>query len=326
MKRGNKSVVANGKSSSGLSSLVAKKTYLNGELKAKREVVKGRDISSKTDIHYLNPRNQEALTLDAVSDIYPSIKENGVNTEGVAVERDGKFLVLDASRRRFCCIEGEQDLPLWVIEGEPTDTQLLKIINDSQEVKKWSYPEHGEYLIKIAKLKGLDVEALKIDELAKELGLGRESLRKRLESLDISADLRMVFPDYEGIPNAYYGELAKVQRSITKAKKDVADLVGAFSTKIKKEVYTGSVSERQKKILDALKEFVSHSLGKKGGSAWTEKNLGIFDVKGVSAKRKTSKDGRKTVFEFNRLPAEVQRKINDLVEQVLEQEQNVVDG
>lgn len=320
MKRGTKGSVVNGKSSSGLSGLLAKKTYLNGELKAKREVVKGKDISSKTDIHYLNPRNQEALTLDAVSDIYPSIKENGVNTEGVAVEKDGKFYVLDASRRRFCCIEGDQDLPLWVIEGEPTDPQLLKIINDSQEVKKWSYPEHGEYLIKIAKLKKLDIETLKLEELAKELGLGKESLRKRLESLNISDELRMVFPDYEGIPNTYYSELAKIQRSITKSEKDAVELLERFNHKLKNLELTGSVFERQKKTLEALKEFASHFLGKKSGSAWTEKNLGSFDVKGMSAKRKISKDGRKVVFEFNRLPAEVQRKINDLVEQTLEQE------
>lgn len=118
------------------------RTYLNGALTAKRVVVQSSEVESKTDIHPLNPRNQEALTLDAVRDIFPSIQENGVNQEGVAVKcpSTGKLLLLDASRRRFSCIHCDADLPLWELQDEVSDEQILAIINDSQEVKRWSYP------------------------------------------------------------------------------------------------------------------------------------------------------------------------------------------
>ncbi|EJV0278490.1 TPA: ParB family protein [Vibrio parahaemolyticus] len=317
MKRGSKGNVTNGKSSSGVGSLLVKKHYLNGALKAKREIVRGKDIESKTSIHYLNPRNQEALTLEAVSDIYSSIKDNGVSTEGIAIEKDSKYYVLDASRRRFCCIESNQDLPLWVIEGEPTDAQLLKIINDSQEVKKWSYPEHGEYLLKIAKIKSLDVKSMKIDELSNELGIGRESLRKRLESLDIDISLRTIFVDYEGIPNSYYGELAKLQRNLVKANMDVSSEIEKFKTTLANDVVEGSVSERQRKTLDMLKIFVNELTKVSSRSSWVTSSLGHFENKRTSVKRKVNDNTRKTVYEFTRLPKELQAEIDMLIEEKL---------
>ncbi len=317
MKRpGGKGSIANGKSSSGVGSLVGvTKTYLNGKLKAKRIIVKAKDIESKTDIHYLNPRNQDALTLDAVSDILPSIRESGVSTEGVAIEKDGKYYVLDASRRRFCCVESEQDLPLWLIEGEPTDTQLLKIVNDSQEVKKWSYPEHGLYLLNIAKRQKLDVEKMKVDDLAKELGIGRESLRKRLESLEVNTELRTIFVDYEGIPNGYYSDLAKLQRLLTQMKLNISEQMKVFKSKLEALSIDGSVSERQKKTLEALKEFVN-DLTKNSDTEpkWIEKELGSFENKRSNVKRKVNEKTRKTVYEFTRLPKALQAKIDALIE------------
>jgi ParB family chromosome partitioning protein len=306
------------RSKSGLNKLITTKTYLNGELKAKRVVVKAPEVETKTGVHPLNPRNQEALTLEAVADIYDSIVDDGVDTEGVAVEQNGQFLVLDASRRRFCCIKGEKDFPLWVIDGEPTITQLLKLINNSQDVKKWSYYEHGNYLMTVAENAEIDVKSLKNEELAEKLGIGRETLRKRLEAIGIDDELRTLFVDYEGIPNAFYGVLAKLQKKLTKAKLNISDQVGVFRTKLESKALNGTVLERQKATLEALKEFVDEAIG--GGSSdskWKETPLGEFDVKGVSAKRKTSSDGRKTVYEFNRLPADVQQKINAYIDSVL---------
>ncbi len=315
MKRGGKDSITQGKSSSGLGGLVAAtKTYLKGQLKARRVVVKGEDVKLKTDTHYLNPRNQEALTFDAVSDIYDSIVENGVTVEGIAIEKDGKYYVLDSSRRRFCCIKGKVDLPLWVIEGVASDTQLLKMINDSQEVKKWSYPEHAKYLLKIADLKSIDTQQLKIDDLAKELGMGRESLRKRLESLDIHDDIRMVFVDYEGIPNTYYGELAKLQRQLTKVKANISEQVGVFTSKMASLSIEGTVSERQKLTLDALKKFVADTTKSGTKAKWVEKELGSFTNARTKVMRKVNDSTRKTVYEFTRLPKELQEEIDALIE------------
>lgn len=318
MKRGSKTAIISSKSTSGANHLhSATKTFLNGNLTSKRIVVKAKDILCKTVIHYLNPRNQEALTLEAVSDIFPSIKENGVTTEGIAIEKDGKLHVLDASRRRFACLESNQDLPLWVVNSSATDQQLLKIINDSQEVKKWSYPEHGRYLLKIANIQGLNTESMKIDELAVELGIGRESLRKRIEALEVDSALRSVFIDYEGIPNGYYSDLAKLQRQLTKIKINVSEQMVVFKSKLDTLPMNGSISERQKKTLEYLKEFVNDATQNNTAPKWVEKELGSFENKRTKVRRKVNEKTRRTVYEFTRLPKELQAEIDSLIESKL---------
>ncbi len=317
MKRGSKGSVTNGKSCSNVGSLFVKKSYLNGSLKAKREIVKGKDIKSKTEIHYLNPRNQEALTLEAVTDIYSSIQENGVSTEGVAIEKDGKYHVLDASRRRFCCIESDQDLPLWVIEGEPTDAQLLKLINDSQEVKKWSYPEHAQYLLRIAERKQLDVETMKIDDLANELSIGRESLRKRLAANKVSKDILKIFVDYEGIPNNYYSVLAKIQNQLSKAGKDIGDSMKSFIETMEDFEPGESILAKQASTLKKLEEFVDRLLMKQSKPEWSNRQLCQFEDKKAYARAKTSPDGKTMKIELSRVGAEKMREIERLVQQIL---------
>ncbi len=52
----------------------------------------------------MNPRNQEALTTNAVRDILQQIESRGVDTEGVAVKRDGVYLLIEGSRRRFAVL------------------------------------------------------------------------------------------------------------------------------------------------------------------------------------------------------------------------------
>lgn len=297
----------------------ATRTYLNGTLSAKRVVIDTAEIESKTDIHPLNPRNQEALTLEAVRDIFPSIQENGVNQEGVAVKcpSSGKLLLLDASRRRFSCVHSDADLPLWELQGDVTDEQILAIINDSQEVKRWSYPEHAEYLLRIAERKSLDVKAMKIEDLAKELSIGRESLRKRLAAHKVSKDILSVFVDYEGIPNNYYSSLTKVQNQLSRAGKNIKDTMSSFSGSIVDSELGGSVSEKQATILKKLEEFIKNLLEKQPKAEWSNRELCQFDDKKAYARVKTSPDGKTKKIELSRIGVDKMRQIERLIEEVL---------
>ncbi len=305
----------------GLLAASSTRTYLKGEVKAKRENIPAQEVESNTDIHPLNPRNQEALTLEAVRDIFDSIQNNGVNVEGVAVicPTSGKRLLLDASRRRFSCIHGQADLPLWVIQGEITDEQILAIINDSQEVKRWSYPEHAKYLLKVAERKGLDVECMKIKDLAKELSIGHESLRKRLEAHSLSLSLREVFVDYEGIPNSYYSELAKIQRKVEKENKNIDDVLSGFSFQVEEELKL-DVAEVQSLTLNKLKEFIENTLGSKKKVEWEKSNLAVFDDRKAYARSSKSPDGQAVKYEFSRIGAEKLRLIDNYIQQLLGEE------
>lgn len=296
------------------------RTYLSGQVQAKRLVIPALAITEQTGIHALNPRNQSALTKEAVRDILPSIIENGVHVEGVAIRcpETGKLLLLDASRRRFCCIEAEVDLPLWELQGEISDEQALAIINDSQEVKKWSYPEHANYLLTVAARKNLTPDSMKIDELAKALSIGRESLRKRLEAAHVDAKLRNLFPDYEGIPNAFYARLAKVERTLTKADKPVTDFIEHIRQEINLDEKTPSVSEQQAKIMTTLESKLSHFIGQRQAKReWKSEILVPFEDKKMFARVSKSPDRNITKFEFSRIESEKLKKIEAYITAIL---------
>ncbi len=305
---------------SGLKPPSQTRTYLSGQVQAKRLVIPALAISEQTGIHALNPRNQNALTSDAVRDILPSIIENGVHVEGVAIRcpETEKLLLLDASRRRFCCIEAKVDLPLWELQGEISDEQALAIINDSQEVKKWSYPEHAHYLLTIAARKKLMPDSMKIDELAKALSIGRESLRKRLEAAQVDTRLRNLFPDYEGIPNAFYARLAKVERSLTKAGKTVTDFIEYIKQEVDLDEKMPSVSEQQAKIMTALESKLLNFIGqRKAKREWKTDTLVPFEDKKIFARVSKSPDRNITKFEFSRIESDKLKKIEAYITAIL---------
>lgn len=300
--------------------LAQTRTFLRGSIQAKRVVIAAADITDRTEAHPLNPRNQDALTNEAVRDILLSIAEHGVNVEGVAVKcpETGKLLLLDASRRRYCCIETATYLPLWVLQGDISDEVALAIINDSQEVKRWSYPEHADFLMRVARRKGLDVESINIDELAKALSIGRESLRKRLEANNVSIALRKVFPDSEGIPNGYYSKLAKLERQLTKAKKTVSDAMIQFTSDIKDVDLDADVKTRQSATLAALETFIERHVGSnKIKREWTTISLAEFEDKDTYAKASRSADGKKIKIELARAGAEKMRLVEQYIKDIL---------
>ena len=322
MKRRGKSLLTGG-SSSGINSLSAGATrkFLNGKITAKRIVIPDGDIAEKTAVHYLNPRNQEALNLESVRDILPSIEENGVHQEGVAVKcaDTGKLLLLDASRRRFCCMQVGVDLPIWELQGDLEDSHLLAIINDSQEVKRWSYPEHASYLLKIAEQKGIDIENTTLPNLADSLAIGRESLRKRLEAHKISPAIRQIFIDYEGIPNSFYSKLAKLQRNLELASKNVNTVISKFSAELDSHKLSHEISKAQHETLALLTQHVEKSLGKKkSGSAWTTVELAEFNSRKTFAKMSKTADGQCLKFEFSRsLNAGKRKELESFVKELL---------
>lgn len=328
MKRPNNKPNLKGFAESGLSRMqpAAKeqtRTYLSGNVQAKRRVIPASDVETKTGIHPLNPRNQEALTKEAVRDILPSIKENGVNVEGVAIRcsETGKLLLLDASRRRFSCILAGIDLPVWELQGDVTDEQILAIINDSQEVKRWSYPEHANYLLTVALRKGLNAESMKIEDLAKALSIGRESLRKRLEAANVSLELREVFPDYEGIPNSFYSRLAKVERNLLKAGKSVTDFIKHIQKVANADDFNGDVFDVQVAMMTTIETNVVEFIGKeKVKREWTTKPLASFADKNAYARISHSPDKKKMKLEFSRIGLEKMKKIESYIELVLNED------
>lgn len=158
---------------------------------------------------------------------------------------------------------------------------------------------------------------MKIEDLAKELSIGRESLRKRLAAHKVSKDILTVFVDYEGIPNNYYGSLAKVQNQLSRANKNLKDTMKSFSKKISDVDLGDTVLDKQAMTLKKLEEFVERLLKKQPKPEWSNRELCQFDDKKAYARVKNSPDGKSMKIELSRVGAEKMREAERLIEQLL---------
>ncbi|MEZ8822471.1 ParB family protein [Vibrio sp. 10N.247.310.23] len=276
-------------------------TFASGKVAtAERVIVKADELQVKTAIHPLNPRRQESLTLDSVRDIFSSIQEEGVHTEGVATKDEkGIYQLLDSSRRRFTCVHAQKDLPLWVIEGEVEQSDLVAFIQTTQSVKRLSYRELGADYPSIMQ----EQSFTKLDELAAYLNIGRETCRKRLAAASIDQRLIEAFPDCEGIPNGYYAKLAKVEKQLVKEGTKITSFIRSLSLNLSE---VESVEVKQKKVLEAIEAKLSKGDAK---VTWETKALAEFDDKNQYAKVSRSSDKRGLKIELSRLPADVYDEI-----------------
>ncbi|MEF1225976.1 ParB family protein [Vibrio fortis] len=280
-------------------------TFASGKTAtAERVIVKADELDSKTAIHPLNPRCQESLTLDSVRDILPSIQEEGVHTEGVATkDEQGTYQLLDSSRRRFTCLHAKKDLPLWVIEGEIEQADLIAFIGTTQSVKRLSYRELGSDYSSIMQEQGFT----KIDELAAHLNIGRETCRKRFSAAAIDPRMIEVFPDCEGIPNGYYTKLAKAEKQLVKENTPVSRFINSLKFNLDD---AENVEDKQKLVLAAIEAKLAKKVAK---VSWKTESIAKFEDKNQYAKVSRSSDKRGLKIELNRLPTGIYDEIVQFV-------------
>lgn len=283
-------------------------TFTSGkQVNATRIVVTVNELQNKTVIHRLNPRRQESLTLDSVRDILSSIKNEGVHTEGVATKNDhGIYELLDSSRRRFSCIHAQKELPLWVLDDTINDSDLLAFIQTTQSVKRLSYRELGASYATFMEEGGFS----KIEELAKCIGIGRETCRKRYVAASIDQALISIFPDCEGIPNGYYAKLAKIEKQLTEKKISITMFINSLQLDAFEQFE--NIEKMQKNILQHLESQLEKGTSK---VTWDTSSLANFSDKNTYAKVSQSSDKRGLKIELSRLPSEL---YNDIIQYVTE--------
>lgn len=282
-------------------------TFVSGKsATAERVVVKAEELEVKTAIHPLNPRRQKSLTLDSVRDIFPSIHAEGVHTEGVAIkDQYGTYQLLDSSRRRFACVYAKKDLPLWVIEDNVEQADLIAFIKTTQSVKRLSYRELGADYQSIMDT----LQFKKIDELAEHLNIGRETCRKRLAAATIDQKLIEVFPDCEGIPNSYYAKIARIEKQLGKESISVTQFIKSLNVKFEIDF---SIEDKQNYVLKLMEALISKNKDK---VSWKTETLVSFNDKNKYAKVLRSSDKRGLKIELNRLPAALYDEIIQFIEQ-----------
>ncbi|MCW1830027.1 ParB N-terminal domain-containing protein [Enterobacter asburiae] len=275
-------------------------------------LVPAANVQATTVVHPLNPRNQEALNPGAVRDILEQIEARGVDTEGIAVKHNDVYLIIEGSRRRYCCIQANKDLPLWVLPETITDDNIRSIIAATQTSRKFSYREVGLQYLKIMQERNFTTN----EELAAYLGITHVSVSKRTQAAHIDYSLIELFPDCEAIPNSYYAKLSKFQKYIEKNKFFLDDVV----SKVKAELSQADeldIDDAQRFVMDRIQLAVNNLDDKSSKNTWTTYDLAKFENKDKYARISTNKSGRKVKMEFNRISADSMKKIEDFIKSVL---------
>ncbi|CAI3956971.1 ParB family protein [Commensalibacter communis] len=284
-------------------------TFSNGrKVDAKHVIIPGNRVASNTVVHMINPRNQTALDHHAVRDIIEQIRERGVDKEGIAIQQQDQYYLIEGSRRRYCCIETQQDLPLWVITDELNSKEIYEIINASQSSKKFSYREVGQqYLTQMQELKFATNE-----ELAAYLNTSTETIRKRIQAAKINEQLIRIFPDAEGIPNSYYSKLAKIEKEAEKNELDLQKICQDAQSKIDVETIK-AVEEQQHYLIHHLMMNIKNILNDQKEAIWETKELVSFENKDQYARISRNLNGRKVKFEFNRIHINTIKEIEQII-------------
>lgn len=270
--------------------------------KVRHVIIKAEDVESKTIAHSLNTRTQSSLTMEAVRDIYDEVVREGVKQEGVAyLNPETKLYELfDSSRRRFCAIKAGKDLPLWVLDESPKPNEIKAYVDLTQKVKPFSWREQGKSYVAFAIQNDIDPNDYEL--LGKELGIGRETMRKKLQAASINERLISTFPDCEGVPTRFYSALAKIERLLKKHEFDVDQFVD--EVEVFNVISSQDVELAQVQLLEHYQHTLDKMLAKPKKAEPRVENLVLFENRNKYARINVSSDGRKAKFEFGYLTKE----------------------
>ncbi|WP_104037624.1 ParB family protein [Vibrio jasicida] len=280
-------------------------------------------LAKQTEIHPLNPRNQDALNDVSVKSTLESIRRNGIDTDclGIWSDDESKILVIEGSVRRYCAIQTAQAYPIWVLPANSaTNKDIRRLIADASDKKPHSLRERGEAYWKEAQELSDNLNTMTNEKLSDLLGVGRETLRKALQAFKIDIRLLKVMPDYEGVPNGIYPKLAKIEKHLAKNDVNIDSFIQEvdLSHEVKVAKSENSISDIQQCILSVMEHLAFKAKPKKKMD-WQTNDLVKFDQKNKFARKSISASGENIRFEFGRINSELIDDIEELIKLRLSQ-------
>lgn len=291
----------------------------NGVFQATRHVIDANEVKSKTCVHRLNPRNQQALNDESVEGTLRSIRENGIDTDclGIWSEGNTKIEIIEGSVRRYCAIESNRSYPVWVLPADcATNKDIRRLVIEASDKKPHSLRERGEAYWNEVKELTEDVDGLTNNDIAELISVGKETVRKAIQAFKLDINLLKVFPDYEGIPNTFYGKLARIEKLLAKKKVNTQEFLervlqdSAILTS--KEL---PKDERQAVIMGVMEKYELKLKG--AATGWVTTELVSFESKNKHARKQVSGDGNSVKFELSRVDKSLIADIENLIKERL---------
>ena len=198
------------------SSFVEKSPVTGEEVEWKVETLSSQQVKELCFKSIYNKRSFDDLSMSAVLDIFPSIKNKGKNDEFIrAVKVNGKYEILAGLRRSYCIMQ------------LPESTAYLLVANKLSEKEKAAYadtldkhdrPSVMDTAISISNLKNeLEEEAgrpLKVSEIIEKSGYGKSTCYEAMGFISLIEHIRRLFPALKFVNARFLRELKKVDEEV----------------------------------------------------------------------------------------------------------------
>lgn len=271
-------------------------------------VVLSGDIESRTFVDpVVNGRDQSMLTAESVSDISRTIKlQQFFPAIGRMVGE--RIEVLDGSRRRASCIFNETKYEILVTKDEISLEDARQLAVDIQTAREHTLRELGKRY-KVMYGKGMSKE-----EIARAENISPAKVSRAFQAAEVPDEMIAVFPVANELSLADYQLLLQIADDANAKSVLIDDLVATVRERITE---TEGAEEDKSKILAIFKSESKSLKPAPVRSVATEK-LREFSDRRQYARKKTDSKKRLVVYEFSRIPSELQSEIDAAIKQIME--------
>lgn len=284
-------------------------TLKSGETRLFKEVeIPFADLESKTTVTFeINGREQTHLTLNTLSDLDSMVNQQHYPAIGY-INENGIIEFADGSRRRMRVILSGGEIKS--LRALITDKSISS--GDARALAKALQTAREHNLWELGKAANIHKEnGLKQTEIAAAMGIPQTKVSRALKAYAVDSQIIGLFPNVGELSLTDFNNLLKAQE---KAGDELEDEVNAA-----KELVASLVDEPDFDAAQIVLTFFSQYVKAKKPKLTTPKfkDIASFDSKDKTARKKEDLSKRRVTYEFTRLPANFQKKLDAFIENEL---------
>lgn len=260
-----------------------------------------------------NGRDQTALTKESLKDIlqtihlqqfYPAIGRR----HGDAIE------ILDGSRRRASALIKQVGLNILVTDDEVSVTDARNLAATIQTAKEHNLREQGLRFLKFREA-GISQKEIAISE-----NLSEAKVSRAMQAASVPQDMLSLFPVQSELTFPDYKFLLGVKAALADKDIPLERFIEALATLAKDDLSLSSqqaADETKDHLIYLARQVLSEFLNQPAKERVVTQKIWEFDDKDRFARKKIK--GRTFSYEFNRLPKELQDKIDAAIRDAIGQ-------
>lgn len=274
------------------------------------------DIEAQTFVDTsVNGRDQSLLTQESVSDIARTIKLQQF-FPAIGREMEGRIEILDGSRRRAACIFNDTPFEVLVTRDALSLADARQLAVDIQTAREHTLRELGK------RLKLMYPSDMKQAEIALAEGLSSAKVTRAFQAAAVPDVMIAVFPSVNELSISDYQTLLDAAEKASAKHISYEDLAAGVRERMASDSLIAlDESTIKAKILGYFRMESADAKLTRGPKKVITEKIADFADKKQFARKKTDSEKRLVTYEFSRLPAAYQAKLDEAVKAVLERMQ-----